>query len=130
MSMSTEYTSAVHFGGVSERRTHNRFPVQEEVAYRVIHTRSAPVSGVGETLNIGSGGVLFTTREKLELGRTVELAINWPAKLHGTCPLRFVAIGRVVRSEDGHAAIRIQSYEFKTRSTKSEAAPLRLQASR
>ena len=61
----------------------------------------------------------------------MELAVNWPAKLGGTCALKFVAVGRVVRSEDGHAAIRIQRYEFKTRSTKMEALPpLRLQASR
>lgn len=130
MSMSTEQTSAVHFGGVPNRRTNSRFPVQEEVAYRVIHTKSPAVTGIGETLNIGSGGVLFTTQDKIEVGRTVELAVNWPAKLDGICPLRFVAIGRVVRSQEGQAAIRIQRYEFKTRSTKAEAAPpLRLHAS-
>jgi hypothetical protein len=131
MSISTESTSAVHFGGVPERRANSRFPVQEEVSYRVIHSRSAPVSGVGATLNIGSGGILFTTRERLPVGRTVELAVNWPAKLGGTCPLRFVAVGRVVRSEEDQAAVRIQRYEFKTRSTKSETVPLlRVQASR
>jgi len=130
MSMSTESTSAVHIGGVPERRTTSRFPVQEELSYRVIHSRSAPTSGTGATLNMGSGGILFTTHEKLPVGRTVELAVNWPAKLGGTCPLKFVAVGRVVRSEDTRAAVRIQRYEFKTRSTRVEATPpLRVQAS-
>ena len=129
--MGAEPTSAVHIGEVSERRTNSRFPVREELSYRVIHSRSAAVSGSGETLNMGSGGILFTTTEKLTVGRTVELAVNWPAKLGGTCPLKFVAVGRVVRSENNTAAVRIQRYEFKTRSTRTEAVPvLRLQASR
>jgi len=128
--MNTDNNTA-GIGGLPERRANSRFPVQEEVSYRVIHSRSAPVSGMGSTLNIGSGGLLFTTREKLEVGRTVEVAVNWPAKLGGTCPLRFVAVGRVVRSHDGEAAVRIQRYEFKTRSQKPEAVPqVRVQASR
>jgi len=128
--MSTEPTCAGPFGGRTDRRANSRFPVREEVSYRVIHSRSAPVSGVGATLNIGSGGILFTTDQKLEVGRTVELAVNWPAKLGGTCPLRFVAVGRVVRSYEDSAAVRIQRYEFKTRSLKTESVTARSQASR
>jgi len=80
---------------------------------------------------MGSGGILFTTREKLPVGRTVEVAVNWPAKLGGTCPLKFVAVGRVVRSEDTCAAVRIQRYEFRTRSVRAEAGqPPPLQTSR
>ena len=128
--MSTETTTAVQIGGTPERRANSRFPVQEEVSYRVIQSRSTPVSGVGSTVNIGSGGLLFTTEQKLEVGRTVEVAVNWPAKLGGTCPLRFIAIGRVVRSNDRLAAVRIQRYEFKTRAQRVEPIPLRIQASR
>ena len=72
---------------------------------------------MGKTLNIGSGGVLFTTEEKLPLGRQVEISINWPARLDGTCPLKFVASGRVVRSEQSRAAVRIERYEFRTRAS-------------
>jgi hypothetical protein len=89
--------------------------------YRVIH-KSASVSGTGKTLNIGSGGVLFTTEEQLPLGRTVELSVNWPARLDGTCPLKFVAVGRVIRSEPGMAAVRIERYEFRTRASGERAA--------
>jgi hypothetical protein len=75
------------------------------------------VSGTGKTLNIGSGGVLFTTEEQLPLGGTVELSVHWPAKLDGSCPLKFVAIGRVIRSEADIAAVRIERYEFRTRAS-------------
>lgn len=67
-------------------------------------------------MNIGSGGILFTTENRLPLGRTVELSVNWPARLDGICPLQFVATGRVVRAEENRAAVRIERYEFKTRS--------------
>jgi hypothetical protein len=87
-----------------------------------VHSKTGIVSGSGTTLNIGSGGILFTTQDKLALGLTVELSVNWPARLDGTCPLQFVAIGRVVRSEDHEAAVRIDRYEFKTRSVSGIAA--------
>jgi hypothetical protein len=74
------------------------------------------------TLNIGSGGILFTTEDKLPIGRLVELSVNWPARLDGTCPLQFVATGRVIRSEDTQAAVRIEKYEFKTRALKGASA--------
>jgi hypothetical protein len=107
--------SSARFEGMPDRRTNSRFPVQEELRYKVVHSKSLKVSGAGRTLNIGSGGILFTTEEKLPLGRTVELSVNWPARLGGTCPLKFVATGRVVRSEDRQAAVQIERYEFRTR---------------
>jgi hypothetical protein len=80
------------------------------------------VSGSGTTLNIGSGGILFTTEEKLPIGRMVELSVNWPARLDGICPLQFVATGRVIRSDGLKAAVRIERYEFKTRRVSSLTA--------
>ena len=102
-------------GGLMNRRGTIRFPVREELKYRVLQSKSPVSAGVGQTLNIGSGGILFTTQERLPLGRQVEISVNWPARLDGTCALKFVATGRVVRSEAGQAAVRIERYEFKTR---------------
>ena len=113
------YEARVVYGGVAERRRTSRFPVTEELRYRVMH-KTSRITGSGKTLNIGSGGVLFTTEEKLPLGRQVEISINWPARLGGTCPLKFVASGRVVRAEQSIAAVRIERYEFRTRSMSSE----------
>jgi hypothetical protein len=100
-----------------DRRGNSRFPVTEEVHYRVLHAKSLDVSGTGRTLNISSGGILFTTEQQLPLGRLAEISVNWPARLGGTCPLKFVAVGRVVRAERSKAAVRIERYEFKTRRT-------------
>ena len=103
----TAYDSRANFGGTADRRETSRFPVREEVRYRVLHARGLSASGVGKTLDIGSGGILFTTEERLPMGRLVEVAVNWPVRLDGACPLRFVAVGKVVRSEATKAAVQI-----------------------
>src|ERR1017187_2554539 len=105
-----------------DRRGTNRFPLHEEVQYRVISRAAAKTTGVGKTLNIGSSGILFTTEERLPLGRTVEISVNWPARLGGTCPLKFVAVGRVVRADAEKAAVRIERYEFRTRGSAAMGA--------
>jgi hypothetical protein len=105
-------------GGFAERRGTSRFPLREEVKYKLLNGKVITV-GSGETLNIGSGGVLFTTESRLPLGRMVELSVNWPARLDGTCALKFVASGRVVRAEEDRAAVRIERYEFRTRATRT-----------
>ena len=118
MSVGQETSTHISGGSPNRRRT-SRFPLREDVRYRVVQSRSAKVSGCGTTLNIGSNGILFTTEDRLPVGRMVELSVNWPARLDGVCPLQFVATGRVVRSENLRAAVRIERYEFRTRSTGS-----------
>jgi hypothetical protein len=64
---------------------------------------------------MSSGGVLFTTETALPEGERVELAVSWPAQLNDTLPLKLVAMGRLVRTDETQAAIAIERYEFKTR---------------
>ncbi len=109
-------------GGNPDRRETNRFPVREDVKYTVVHSKALKTRGSGKTLNFGSGGLLFTTEDRLPLGRTVELSVTWPALLGGKCPLQFVATGRVVRSESNRAAVKIERYEFRTRGGASAGA--------
>jgi len=106
------------FAGFVERRGTSRFPLREEVRYKLVHGKVI-TAGTGTTVNFGSGGILFTTEHRLPIGRTIELSVNWPARLDGTCALKFVATGRIIRSEDGQAAVRIDRYEFRTRSTRT-----------
>jgi len=111
-----------NLASMTDRRGTSRFPLREEVTYKVLNTRAVKISGTGKTLNIGSGGILFSTEERLPMGRTVELSVSWPARLGGTCPLKFVAVGRVVRSDPDKAVVRIERYEFRTRGTASMSA--------
>lgn len=106
----------------NDRRQSDRFPIERDISYRVLSRRSAEDSGSGTTINISSGGVLFTTRHNLPIGKRVEVSISWPAQLNDRCALRLVARGRVVRCEGGRAALEIQQYEFRTQATATRAA--------
>jgi hypothetical protein len=97
-----------------DRRTSHRLPIEREVKYKVYSGRAVTITGTGKTLNISSGGVLFTTEGLLPRGERVELSVSWPAQLNHTLPLKLVALGRLVRCEEGKAALAIERYEFKT----------------
>jgi hypothetical protein len=101
-----------------DRRSADRFPIEREVRYKVITRKNTPEpeSGAGVTVNMSSNGVLFTTDRYLLPGRRLEVCISWPAQLNSKIALKLVARGRVVRSEDGRAAIEIHQYEFRTAS--------------
>lgn len=97
----------------AERRSAVRFPIEQEVRYKIYNRNTIEV-GSGKTVNMSSNGVLFTTERQLNPGERVELAVAWPAQLDNRCALKLVTTGRVVRSEPGKAAISIERYEFRT----------------
>jgi hypothetical protein len=105
----------------ADRRQSDRFPIEREVRYRVLSKRGGEEAGEGKTMNISSSGVLFTSEQLLLPGRRLELAISWPAQLNQQVPLKLVARGRVVRFEQGLAAIEILQYEFRTQSAAAAA---------
>jgi hypothetical protein len=100
----------------ADRRHSDRFTIEREVRYRVLNKRGGEEAGEGKTVNISSSGVLFTTEQMLLPGRRLEVSISWPAQLNNKCALKLVARGRVIRFEEGRAAIEIQQYEFRTQS--------------
>jgi PilZ domain len=102
-------------GLFQERRKSHRFPVHQALQYRVVKPSTEKVTGVGQILDMSGSGILFSTQGQLRLGRTLEVTMTWPARLDGICRLKFVASGRVVRSEGQLVAMRIQRYEFHTR---------------
>lgn len=101
----------------NERRGNDRFPIESELRYKLLESKVVTDPGTGRTLNMSSSGILFTTGEQLPLGRRVEVSVEWPASLNESCGLKLVAFGRVVRSSAEVSAIRIDKYDFRTRST-------------
>jgi hypothetical protein len=96
------------------RRRTSRFPFQQKVIYKV-GTGKNVVQNAGETVNIGSRGVLFTSEQPLPLGTTVEIAIDWPVLLDDAVSLRLVINGLVVRSGPNETAVSTRRYVFRTR---------------
>jgi c-di-GMP-binding flagellar brake protein YcgR len=101
----------------AERRETDRFPIESELRYKLIEARRLAETGQGRTLNMSSGGILFTAETPIPVGRRVELSVDWPARLNGNCGLRLVALGKVVRSDMTTAAVRIEKYDFHTCAT-------------
>ncbi len=103
-----------------DRRGSDRFPIEREVRYKILSRKNGAEgegSGAGTTVNMSSNGVLFTTDHYLLPGRRLEVSISWPAQLNSKVALKLVARGRVVRSEEGRAAIEIHQYEFRTQAS-------------
>ena len=96
-----------------DRRRSKRMPIERDVRYTVLRRQGQ--AGLGKTVNMSAGGVLFTTKDILPKGACVELVVSWPALLDGVVPMKLVVIGRLVRSDEMQAALVIESYEFKTR---------------
>lgn len=91
-----------------------RFPIECEVRYRLMDSRKHLPQQIGKTIDMSSKGVFFDAGCSLPVGKRIEMSISWPALLNEKCRLKFVAIGRVVRAEDGKAAALVQTHEFRT----------------
>ena len=98
-----------------ERRGAKRYSVRRDLRYWVVDRSPKSLGTSGRTLDISSSGILLSTQEWIHPGRVLVVSVDWPARLDGTCPLKFVATGTVVRSAGHQLAMRIQRYEFRTR---------------
>jgi hypothetical protein len=111
----------VPFGknGERERRSKQRFLIDQEIRYKMLYGQRIAETGVGRTLNISSSGVWFTTETMLTSGMPVELSMTWPVLLNDVCPMKLMIYGCIVRSTDRGAAVAIERYEFRTQGAKS-----------
>ncbi len=119
--MSEPYMTESEFnkGGKEERRGKRRFPIEQEVRYRLLYGHRIAETGVGRTLNISSSGIWITTQTQLNPGLPVELSVNWPALLNDVCPMKLMIFGCVVRSTEHTAAVAIERYEFRTQGARN-----------
>lgn len=98
----------------SEQRSHQRYPIQLELEYRLLGKGRSEHLGSGRTRNVSSSGVLFESLGAPPEGSSIELMLSWPVLLEGVCPLRLVMRGRIVRSDGYGVAIQSSFHEFRT----------------
>jgi hypothetical protein len=109
-----------------ERRNKFRFAIERDVRYKLAEDGVVVAAGVGQTRDIGSGGVAFVTEKPLTPGGYVELSISWPVLLDETCLMRLIVFGRVLRCTGRKAVCTIYKYEFRTQSRSFQpSAPIR-----
>jgi hypothetical protein len=98
----------------SERRSKTRFPIHRDLRYKLLGDDTVMGSGMGETIDMASGGVAFQIEHPLKVGAFVELSISWPALLDNSCAMRLIVFGRIVRTWGKRSACRVDKYEFRT----------------
>ncbi len=99
---------------LTEQRSHQRYPIELEMEYRLLAKGHSELVGSGKTRNISSGGVLFEALGSRPATGTIELMLSWPFLLEGVCPLKLVMKGRIVRSDVRGIAIESNYHEFRT----------------
>jgi hypothetical protein len=98
----------------AEQRSHQRYPIELEVEYRLLTKGHSEQIGAGKTRNISSGGVLFEALGSRPASGSIEMMLSWPFLLEGVCPLKLVMRGHIVRSDIRGVAMQSNFYEFRT----------------
>ena len=102
------------------RREDRRYALRLAVKWKLIRRRRVLDSGVGQTIDLSSGGILFDAGREMPQGLNIELSITWPVMLHQIAPLQLVAAGRIVRADSQLVAILMTTHEFRTVATAAE----------
>ena len=98
-----------------ERRATRRFPIVVPLEYKAFRGSVLVGEGVGRTINIASGGILFHAVPPLEPDSHLELSLDWPVLHEKRAHLRLHALGQVVRLREDQAAVRLFRPELQKR---------------
>ena len=91
----------------SERRQHQRFPITVEV--QCVLAKDGPKA---TPVDISSGAVFLKTSRIPQLGESIHVLIDWPARLDHRCPLRLLIVGKVLRRNGAGTIVEIMRYAF------------------
>lgn len=114
----------------NERRSVARYPIQLDLAYTVLFKGKIVDSGTGRTIDWSSAGLRFVCERPILEGRKMQLEVRWPLKLDNGVPLKLVVSAQALRTKECETAVRIVSYEFRTRGVTDEAAAQTAHAAR
>lgn len=93
-----------------EKRRSQRFELKLPVL--TVRVGTKPVCNIGQTLNIGSGGVLMVMRAPMAVGEYIEFVVMLSAPAEGRQALRLSCRGTVLRADSFIYAASIDRYEF------------------
>jgi hypothetical protein len=92
-----------------EQRKHQRFELR--LPFEVV-TNGSRSKVRGETKNVSSAGVLFTTESQLPLGESIEYMITFPRTPGARKDVRLRCVGKVIREDTQSFAASLERYEF------------------
>ena len=91
------------------RRKHRRFLIELELRYRLASGKS----GTGESVNMSSGGLLFSCEDPLPPGELIEADLTWPFLIENGQALELRVHGMILRSSVAGIAVSISKYQFR-----------------
>jgi len=97
-----------------DRRSHRRYPITLRLQYKLLKSGRIQGVGLGQTIDISSGGALFEVDDELPDGGYIDLELNWPFLLQGSCKLKLVMRGRIVRRDGNTFGVHAEFHEFRT----------------
>ncbi|HWC97301.1 MAG TPA: PilZ domain-containing protein [Candidatus Sulfopaludibacter sp.] len=103
-----------------DRRSDRRYEMHLDLRWKLIRRKRVLETGVGNTVDLSSGGIQFNANRSLPVGLNAELSVSWPAMLHNTAPMQLVISGRIVRCDGHRVSLQMVQHEFRTVATVSE----------
>jgi hypothetical protein len=95
---------------VLEQRKNQRFDLR--LPFEIIRADGNIKNG-GETKNLSSCGVLFTSGEPVEVGDSIEYLITFPKARGSRVEVKLRCVGKVLRGDLGSTfAATLERYEF------------------
>jgi hypothetical protein len=95
---------------VNEQRKNQRFDLK--LPFEIIRT-GTNTKLVGETKNVSSSGVLFTSGTSVVIGEPIEYLITFPKASGSRSEVRLRCVGKVVREDaESKFAATLERYEF------------------
>jgi hypothetical protein len=105
-----------------DRRQDRRYRIHLDLRWKLIRRRRVLESGVGQTVDLSSGGILFDAGRQLPVGLNVEMAISWPVLLRNEAPMQLIVSGRIVRASQNCTAVAMAQHEFRTSGAAADRA--------
>src|ERR1041384_1793672 len=97
-----------------DRRQDRRYQLRLDLKWKLIRRRRVLDTGIGQTIDLSSGGIMFDAGRTLPDGLNVELSLTWPVLLHNVAQMQLVIFGKIKRSAGRMIAIQTVQHEFRT----------------
>jgi PilZ domain len=95
---------------VTEQRKNQRFNLR--LPFQIVGSGKT-VKTLGETRNVSSSGVLFTSKDRIPIGDPIEYFITFPKAPGSHNEVRLRCVGKVLREDTESAfAATLERYEF------------------
>lgn len=95
---------------VNEQRKNQRFDLK--LPFEIIRT-GTNAKTAGETRNMSSSGVLFTSDTSVQIGEPIEYLITFPKPANSRTEVRLRCVGTVLRQDpEARFAATLERYEF------------------